>query len=113
MAKKATTLPRPTRPNGGEMLDRLVVRLEARGLAIDPTVQFWPGDKAAAKVLGVWCQNSLCRFCEVRRMCSLRLCETELELIGLVSSSNVLAVNKQQLGWKPVLEHGAAVGKHR
>jgi hypothetical protein len=46
-------------------------------------------------------------------MCSLRLCETELELIGLVSSSNVLAVNKQQLAWKPVLEHGAAVGKHR
>ena len=53
MAKKATTLPRPTRSNGGEMLDRLVVRLEARGLAIDWKVQFWPGDKAAAKVLGV------------------------------------------------------------
>jgi hypothetical protein len=39
--------------HGWEMLDRLVVRLEARGLAIDSTVQFWPGDKAAAKVLGV------------------------------------------------------------
>jgi len=36
-----------------EMLDRLAVRLEARGLATDSTVRFWSDEKTAAKVLGV------------------------------------------------------------
>ncbi len=36
-----------------ELLDRLAVVLKTRGLAADSTVQIWPDDETAAKVLGV------------------------------------------------------------
>ncbi|KAK1751479.1 hypothetical protein QBC47DRAFT_391890 [Echria macrotheca] len=64
-----------------ELLTRLAVRLEARGLAADSTVRLWSDDKAAAKVLGV---------------------PEQFVSILWKSTSSMVPVNKRYLGWEPV-----------
>ncbi|KAH6843095.1 hypothetical protein B0I37DRAFT_211899 [Chaetomium sp. MPI-CAGE-AT-0009] len=64
-----------------EVFDQLAVALEARGLATSSTVQIWPDDETAAKVLGV---------------------PVQFVSILWTSASTMFAVNKQQLGWEPV-----------
>ncbi|SPO06578.1 uncharacterized protein DNG_09268 [Cephalotrichum gorgonifer] len=64
-----------------EVLDRLAVALEARGIAPDSTVQVWSDDETAAKVLGV-----------------------PVQFVSILwsSTSGMFAANKHQLGWEPV-----------
>jgi hypothetical protein len=80
-----------------EVLDRLAVALEARGLATNSTVQFWSDDETAAKVLGVPVQFVSLWSSTYVLFDNLR----DGVEANLVPSSNMFAVNKQQLGWEP------------
>ncbi|EAQ82880.1 hypothetical protein CHGG_11056 [Chaetomium globosum CBS 148.51] len=64
-----------------EVFDQLAVALEARGLATNSTVETWPDDETAAKVLGV-----------------------PVQFVSILwqSVSHMFAVNKQEIGWEPV-----------
>jgi hypothetical protein len=82
-----------------EVLDRLAVALEARGLATNSIVQIWSDDETAAKVLGVPVQ-----FVSILWSSRYVLCDNSRDGVeaNLVPSSNMFAVNKQHLGWEPV-----------
>jgi hypothetical protein len=82
-----------------EVFDQLAVALEARGLATNSTVQIWPDDETAAKVLGVPVQ-----FVSILWSPTYVLSENLRDGVeaNLLPSSNMFAVNKQQLGWEPV-----------
>ncbi|KAL9609303.1 MAG: hypothetical protein Q9167_005921 [Letrouitia subvulpina] len=64
-----------------EVLDRLAVALNARGLVTDTKTQLWPSDEVAAETLGV----------------PVQFVQTLWN-----SGDNIVSENKHRLGWKPV-----------
>jgi hypothetical protein len=82
-----------------EVFNRLAVRLEARGLATNSTVDLWSDDETAAKVLGVPVQ-----FVSILWSSTYVLFEDSRNGVetNLVHSSGMFAENKQHLGWEPV-----------